>query len=46
MKLKRQGYGQVTDVLAANVIPSVGYMKNDICLVNKKSIILLRQSFT
>jgi len=32
-KLKRQGYGQVTVILAANIIPiGVRYMKNKICL--------------
>jgi len=36
MKLKRQGYGQVTVILAVNIIPiSVGYMRNKICLVRE-----------
>jgi len=36
MKLKRQEYGQITVILAANIIPvSVRYMKNKICLVNE-----------
>ena len=33
-KLKRQGFGHVTVILAANIIPiGVRYMKNKICLV-------------
>jgi len=39
--LKRKGHGQITVILAANINPiSVGYMKNNICLVNEKSIVL------
>jgi len=35
--LKRQGHGQITVMLAANINPiSVGYMKNKICLVNER----------
>jgi len=36
---KRQGYGKITVILAANINPiSVGYMKNKICLVSERII--------
>jgi len=39
IKLKRQGYGEIIVILAANIIPiSVRYMKNKICLVSERSI--------
>jgi len=39
MKLKRQGYGQITVILAANIIPiSVRYMKYNVRLVSERSI--------
>jgi len=39
LKLKRQEYGQVTVILAADIIPiSVWYMKHKISTVSKRSI--------
>jgi len=37
--LKRKGDGQITVILTANMNPiRVGYMKNNTCLVNERSI--------
>jgi len=39
LKMKKQGHGQVTIILAANIVPiSVRYMKNKICLVSERNI--------
>jgi len=39
MMLNRQGYGQITVILAANINPiGVRYMKNKLCHVSERSI--------
>jgi len=46
-KLKRQRYGQVTVILAANIIPILGvrYMKNKICIVSFKEVFSSKVDF-
>jgi len=40
--LKRQGYGQIAAILAANInLTSVGYMKNKKCMVSERSVLFL-----